>query len=148
MRPVDFRRSGGIMRLLSENICASTSSEGMVMSELPLRLGDLIDDYCPRCRLLLNHAIASMVEGQVAKVICQTCYSEHAYQHGQGGKKKPGPRTTLFDQVLAKVTPSSAAPQPPAARRKVAVPPPPKKPAAAPARYILRHKTKPPRSGL
>ena len=118
------------------------------MTEPALRLGDLIDDYCPRCRFLLNHAIASMVEGQVAKVICQTCYSEHAYQHGQGGKKKAGPRATLFDQVLATVAPSAAVPQPPARKKKMAAPPTPKKPAAAPARYISRHKIKPPRRGL
>ena len=45
------------------------------------RLGDTIDDYCPRCRLLLNHAVASLVDGKVVKVICQTCHSEHPYRH-------------------------------------------------------------------
>ncbi|MBZ5514323.1 MAG: hypothetical protein LAN62_05670 [Acidobacteriia bacterium] len=106
------------------------------MSESGQRLGDLIDDYCPRCRLLLNHAIASMVERQVVKVICQTCYSEHAYQHGQGGKKKSHPRATLFDQVLAKVTPTEQnAPAGPADAKK--------KPAEH-ARYITRHKGKTP----
>lgn len=131
------------------------------MNDLPPRLGDLIDDYCPRCRLLLNHAIASMVDGKVVKVICQTCYSEHAYQHGQGGKKKAGPRTTLFDQVLAKVSTSEPASEVESPKKKEAFPqaPPakkktiqelavPKKKGAAPARYISRHKTRPPRGGL
>ncbi len=114
------------------------------MSELAPRLGDLIDDYCPRCRLLLNHAIASMVEGKVAKVICQTCHSEHAYRQGEGGKKKKpsSPRSTLFDQVLARSAPSAApAPEPvegEAANKR-------KKKAASPARYISRHTAKPPR---
>jgi hypothetical protein len=107
------------------------------MSEQDLRLGDLIDDYCPRCKLLLNHAVASMVSGQVVKVICQTCYSEHAFQHGKGGKKKPGPRATLFDQVLAKVSPADAPAEPEA--------PATKKKAAEPARYITRHRSKPPK---
>ena len=71
-----------------------------------IRLGDLLDDYCPRCRHLLDHAVASMVGSQVAKVICQTCYTEHAFRHGDAGKKKSDPRATLFDQVLAKVSPS------------------------------------------
>lgn len=137
------------MRWLLQHACVSSPSEGIVMTELPPRLGDLIDDYCPRCRLLLNHAIASLVDGQVVKVICQTCYSEHAYQHGYGGKKKGGPRATLFDQVLATVGPSPAVPEPPAAKKKAAPEPPaPKKKPAAPARYISRHKTKPPRRGL
>ncbi len=108
------------------------------MSGAPPRLGDLIDDYCPRCRLLLNHAVASLVVDQVAKVICQTCLSEHAYLRGkEPQKKKPGGgRETLFDQVLAKVSPADEDDPPPK---------PKKKPVAA-ARNISRHKTKPPRS--
>ena len=98
-----------------------------------MRLGDSIDDHCPRCRLLLEHAVASMMNGQVVKVICQTCHTEHAYQHGEGGKKKANSRTTLFDQVLAKV---SASDPPPAPEDR-------KKPAEA--RYITRHKGKAPR---
>jgi hypothetical protein len=106
------------------------------MDEREPRLGDLIDDHCPRCRLLLNHAVASMMNGQVVKVICQTCHSEHAYNRGQGGKKKAAPRATLFDQVLAKVAPSAPSPpDAPAIQRKP----------AAEARYISRHKGKPPR---
>jgi hypothetical protein len=101
------------------------------------RLGDLIDDYCLRCKLLLNHAIASMIDGQVVKVICQTCFTEHAYRHGEGGKKKLGnPRATLFDQVLAKAAPADASPEPVEA-------PASKKKAGAPARYISRHPVKP-----
>jgi hypothetical protein len=108
------------------------------MSGLGKRLGDLIDDYCPRCRLLLNHAIASMVEGNVAKVICQTCFTEHPYRHGEGGKKKaPEPRSTLFDQVMAKMS-APRVPEPAAAV-------PARKRSATPARYISRHKGKPPR---
>ena len=109
------------------------------MSENQKRLGDLIDDYCPRCRLLLNHAIASMVDVQVAKVICQTCYTEHPYRHGEGGKKKPpSPRTTLFEQVLAHATPSPPTGAPPAEK-------PIRKKGVRPARYISRHQTRPPK---
>jgi hypothetical protein len=104
------------------------------MTEQLYRLGDLIDDYCTRCRLLLNHAVASMVDDQVVKVICQTCYTEHAYQHGKVGKKKPSGRSTLFDQVLASIAPSEAdAP---------AAPPAKKKKSDGAARYITRHKSK------
>ncbi len=39
------------------------------MTALLLRLGDEIDDYCPRCKLLLNHAVASMVGSTVVKVV-------------------------------------------------------------------------------
>ncbi len=61
------------------------------MSDRPLRLGDVIDDYCPRCRLLLNHDVASLFEGAVAKVTCRTCYNTHDYRHGAGAD--PSART-------------------------------------------------------
>lgn len=106
-----------------------------------MRLGDLVDDYCVRCRLLLNHAIASMIDGQVVKVICQTCFTEHAYRHGEGGKKKVPPRTTLFDQVLAKSAPVPPTPEP----VEESPAPLPKRRLGPVARYISRHKNQPPR---
>jgi hypothetical protein len=106
------------------------------MVGLGQRLGDMIDDYCPRCRLLLNHAIASMVEGRVAKVICQTCLTEHAYLHGKGGKKLSNPRVTLFDQVLAEVSTTEKKSRARSAKKK-----------SRAARYITRHKGPSPKSG-
>lgn len=110
----------------------------MSQPEAP-RLGDLIDDYCPRCRLLLNHAVASIMESQVVKVICKTCYTEHAYRHGENGKKKTAPRTTLFDQVLANSSPAV----PDDAPAETENLPEKKKRTASPARYVSRHKSKP-----
>ena len=102
------------------------------LDDRPPRLGDLIDDHCPRCKRLMNHAIASFVGDRVAKVICQTCYSEHPYLEGKD--KKKAPKATAFDQVLAKVTPSASPAEAPAA----------KKPKAEPAaRPLIRHKAKP-----
>jgi hypothetical protein len=111
------------------------------MTEPALRLGDTIDDYCPRCRLLLDHAIASMVGNTVVKVTCRTCFSEHPYREGKlPPKKKPGTRAALFQEVLAKAAPVTAAPE-----DEVVVPVPPKKKRRAPAaRYITRHETSPP----
>ena len=81
------------------------------MPEQELRLGDIIDDYCRRCRLLMNHYIVSMVEGEVKKVRCQTCYHEHDYLHGEGGQKKKSTRQSLFDQVAANLPLASSSPQ-------------------------------------
>lgn len=44
-----------------------------------LRLGDLIDDHCIKCKRLTNHAIVSIVDGHVAKVRCRSCYHDHDY---------------------------------------------------------------------
>jgi hypothetical protein len=65
-----------------------------------MKLGDTIDDYCSRCRLLMNHYIVSLVDGVAQKVRCQTCSNEHNYRHGKGGKKKDTVKS-LFDQVAA-----------------------------------------------
>ena len=51
-------------------------------------LGDVIDDYCPRCRLLLNHDVASLIDEAVAKVTCRTCHNTHDYRHAQVPAKR------------------------------------------------------------
>jgi len=88
------------------------------MSDRPLRLGDVIDDYCPRCRLLLNHDVASLGEGKAQKVTCRTCFNTHDYRQGQvparRKTKKDAEKQNLIDQVLAGMpAPPSAPPLPP-----------------------------------
>jgi hypothetical protein len=91
------------------------------MSDRPLRLGDVIDDYCPRCRLLLNHDIASLNGAQVAKVTCRTCYNTHDYRNAQvppkRKSKKDDPKS-LMDQVLAGMPAPPEPPPPPVAPPK------------------------------
>jgi hypothetical protein len=119
------------------------------MIESVPRLGDTIDDYCPRCRLLLNHAVASLVDNKVVKVICQTCHSEHPYRHAElPPKKKPNPRAALFERVLVETTSApGAAPEAPTEKPTQVEPEPRKKKrGATPARYISRHKSKAPRA--
>jgi hypothetical protein len=72
-----------------------------------LRLGDVIDDYCVKCRRLTNHSIVSLVEGEVAKVRCRSCYHDHTYLREQiPPSKKDLKKAELFNAVLAKVEPS------------------------------------------
>ena len=114
-----------------------------------LRLGDVIDDYCPRCKLLLNHAVASMVGGTVVKVVCQTCHTEHPFKNAEvPPKKKVRDHRRLY---WTKSWPRLRLPQPgPESVEKppepeVAAEPRKKKRAATPARYITRHAVRPPR---
>ncbi len=70
-----------------------------------LRLGDIIDDYCVKCRRLTNHAIVSLVDGAAAKVRCRTCYHDHDYRHEQPPpSKKDLKKAELFNQVLSGVS--------------------------------------------
>lgn len=77
------------------------------MSEL--RLGDVIDDYCVKCRLITNHSIVSILNREPAKVRCRTCYHEHDYRHEQIPVKKGAKREALFKEVLSTIDPTAAA---------------------------------------
>jgi hypothetical protein len=73
-----------------------------------LRLGDVIDDYCIKCRRLTNHAIVSIVNDEAAKVRCRSCYHDHNYQHEQiPPSKRDLKKMELFNAVLSKVDPAS-----------------------------------------
>lgn len=77
-----------------------------------LRLGDIIDDFCVKCRRLTNHAIVSLMNGAAAKVRCRTCYSDHDYRNeiAPPTKKELLKQKELYEAVLAGVAPVEAAP--------------------------------------
>ncbi len=85
------------------------------------RLGDIIDDYCVKCKQIMNHAIVSMLGPDPAKVRCRTCHSDHDYRREQPPPPKIDLRKqALFQEVLAKVDPSAA---PSAAAAEIQAPP-------------------------
>ncbi len=45
-----------------------------------ISVGQDIDSYCTKCRLNLSHIITVMVGGDIIKVKCNTCGSEHRYR--------------------------------------------------------------------
>jgi len=75
------------------------------MSDRAPRLGDVIDDYCPRCRLLLNHDVTSLFGAEVAKVTCRTCHNAHDYRRAQVPARRKAAQApdkkSLIEQVLA-----------------------------------------------
>lgn len=75
------------------------------MSDRPLRLGQVIEDYCPRCKLLLDHAIQALAGDTIQTVVCKTCMHNHPYRHGRVAKKKSA-KASLFEQILAKKPPT------------------------------------------
>jgi hypothetical protein len=75
-----------------------------------IRLGDDIDDFCVRCKRVMNHAVVSVIAGAPAKVRCRTCHSDHDYRHEQAPPPKVDARkAALFQEVLKKVNPDAAA---------------------------------------
>ncbi len=90
------------------------------MPDTPARLGDIIDDYCSRCSLIMNHAVLGLVAGEVKRVRCNTCMNEHAYRRARVPRKKKDSVQDLFDQVLSRIPdpPSDASPPARPARRR------------------------------
>src|SRR5438477_12796318 len=94
-----------------------------------VRLGDVIDDFCVKCKRIMNHSVVSIVGTDPAKVRCRTCYNDHDYRHEQAPPPKVDSRkAALFNEVLAKVQPAEAGEAEEADQPEVEIPP-----AAAPA---------------
>src|SRR5262245_36454071 len=53
------------------------------MQQRQLRLGDILDDYCPRERRVTNHAVVAMIGADVKQTRCTTCDSEHEYKQAK-----------------------------------------------------------------
>jgi len=71
-----------------------------------LRLGDIIDDFCVKCKRVTNHAVVSLLDGKAAKVRCRTCYSDHDFRNEQAPpSKKDLKKAALFQEVLAAAAP-------------------------------------------
>jgi hypothetical protein len=75
------------------------------MQQRQLRLGDILDDYCPRERRLANHTIVAMVGDDIRLTRCTTCDTEHPYKGGKAPRlrKKKTPAEAAYDEVLESV---------------------------------------------
>ena len=74
------------------------------MEQRPLRLGDSVDDYCPRERRITNHVIVAIVDDAIKQTRCATCDAEHTYKAARtpARRRKDG-RAELYGEVLASV---------------------------------------------
>ena len=101
------------------------------MQPRQLRVGDLVDDYCPRERRLSNHAVVALVGDDIRQVRCTTCDAEHEYK---GGKVPPSRRKKAAAAPPALAPAHDAAPPPPVSDDAApAGPPAPAAIAASPA---------------
>ncbi len=73
------------------------------MQQRQLRLGDILDDYCPRERRVTNHAVVAMVGEDVKQTRCTTCDAEHEYKHAKvpRQRKKSDTPAALYAQVAS-----------------------------------------------
>jgi hypothetical protein len=73
------------------------------MEQRPLRLGDIVDDYCPRERRITNHAIVAIVEDNIRQTRCATCDAEHVYKDGKAPRRRKG--DDAADPPLGQIAP-------------------------------------------
>src|SRR5260370_42021785 len=59
-----------------------------ILMERQLRLGDILDDYCPRERRVTNHAVVAMVGPDVKQTRCSTFETRHEYKHAKGPRQR------------------------------------------------------------
>jgi hypothetical protein len=73
------------------------------MQQRQLRLGDILDDYCPRERRVTNHAVVALVGADVKQTRCTTCEAEHEYKHAKvpRQRRKADTPAALYAQVAA-----------------------------------------------
>jgi hypothetical protein len=73
------------------------------MQQRQLRLGDILDDYCPRERRVTNHAVVAMIGADVKQTRCTTCDTEHEYKHAKvpRQRRKADTPAALYAQVAA-----------------------------------------------
>jgi hypothetical protein len=116
------------------------------MQQRRLRLGDILDDYCPRERRITNHAVVAMIEDEVRQTRCTTCDAEHEFKGAKMPtlRKKKDSASAAYKEVLANVVkegngvpvaPAMAAPAP-AAPEAVASPSPVAPETASPPRSL------------
>jgi translation initiation factor IF-2 len=67
------------------------------MEKRRLRLGDILDDYCPRERRITNHAVVAMIDDEVKQTRCTTCDADHEYKQA---KVPPARRKKLDGAAL------------------------------------------------
>jgi hypothetical protein len=74
------------------------------MEQRPLRLGDIVDDYCPRERRVTNHVVVALLGESVKQTRCSTCDAEHLFKHARvPARKKKDDIAALETAVLASV---------------------------------------------
>ena len=86
------------------------------MQQRRLRLGDILDDYCPRERRITNHVVVAMIDDQVKQTRCTTCDADHEYKEARvpasRRRKDAAAQSDVLDEgpraVRARVEPPAA----------------------------------------
>lgn len=74
-------------------------------------IGDRIDSYCGRCKMMLAHTVESIENGKIKKCHCNTCGAQHAYRPKAPKKAGGGPsgiEPSDYDKLMKSQDPNKA----------------------------------------
>jgi hypothetical protein len=83
------------------------------MQQRRVRLGDIVDDYCPRERRITNHAVVAMIDDTVKQTRCTTCDADHEYREAKipsPRRRKPGAADGVLVDTRPRRVPARAEP--------------------------------------
>ncbi len=106
------------------------------MDQRRVRLGDVLDDYCPRERRVTNHAIVAIVDNDIKLTRCTTCDTEHAYKAARVPPRRQTRLVAALSNTAADGTLIAAPAAPPAPKQGGAAATPLAASPPAPARRI------------
>jgi len=52
-----------------------------------VQVGNNVDSWCTRCKLMLAHTVEAMVGQKITRVHCNTCAAQHAYRGRPPGER-------------------------------------------------------------
>jgi hypothetical protein len=59
------------------------------------RAGQQVDDLCRQCKVVRHHTVvATGTEGEIVRVVCDFCHSEHNFRGGGGVRSAPSPEAS------------------------------------------------------
>jgi hypothetical protein len=80
------------------------------MEQRPLRLGNDVDDYCPRERRITNHVIVAIVGDAIRQTRCVACDVEHVYKAAKPPRRRLPPAGVPESAAETGVTAEAAGP--------------------------------------
>lgn len=74
-------------------------------------IGDRVDSYCGRCKMMLAHTVEAVENGKIKKCHCNTCGAQHAYR-AKAPKRGAGVPATLdtsdYEKLIKSQDPGKA----------------------------------------
>ena len=77
------------------------------MQQRQPRLGDILDDYCPRERRVTNHVVVAMVGEDVKQTRCTTCDADHEDKHAKVPRQRRKDTPTALSAQSWQAAPSA-----------------------------------------